>query len=142
MRIHLFKGTLPILLATLFIGALIIYPAPVYAASQTVQSTNCPMMDKDKMMSMMKDMMQSPEMKPMMMSMMKDMMQSPEMKPMMMSMMKDMMQSPEMKNMMMSMMKDMMDKQHPTDSSQQPVDHSKHQQQQQEQQAVDHSKHQ
>lgn len=128
MKTKSFKFALPMMLATLFVGTLLVYTMPVSAATPPAQAVTCPMMDNNKMMSMMKDMMNSPDMKPMMMSMMKDMMQSPEMKPMMMDMMKDMMQSPEMKAMMMNMMKDMMAK-HTGDTPQQPVDHTQHQQQ-------------
>jgi hypothetical protein len=106
-----------------FIGtAFMPTPASAASATQSVTTEMTPTMEKDKMICMMKDMMQSPEMKPMMMSMMKDMMQSPEMK-----------------DMMMTMMKDMMSK-HDVDNGQQSVDHTNHTDTLKE--SVDHTNHQ
>lgn len=117
------KLVLSFTMVAFLIGAALMPAVPALAAQAHQPATQmAPMMDKDKMMSMM----QAPEMKPMMMGMMKDMMMSPEMKPMMMDMMKEMMQSPEMKDMMMNMMQEMMSK-HAVDTPQQPVDHNKHQ---------------
>jgi len=124
MKKHYSKLVLSFTVVAFLLGAALLPTVPVSAAAAPTQQPMTHMMDKDKMMCMM----QSPEMKPMMMGMMKDMMMSPEMKPMMMDMMKEMMQSPEMKDMMMGMMGNMEPKQNP-DTQQQPVDHSKHQQQ-------------